>query len=270
MDSKEINLSSLSNKENSKSREQDDYILSKVNITREELEKIDDEKYQKILEVIEEKLKEREAEKIKKQEEEKNEKEIKEEAELNKEKNENTWNKPLINTDTLISKNNKKKEEEQKEKKAELKAEEEKKEAEEEEKIETSELFSNYKSDFKKEENQFFKKLREKRQRIKERLRMPKTRVSLVIWLILLTIATISTLFTVDPEHHSFKAYKTNILQVKNKYFWNNQKKIKENTNIYNNLTKEQSEKLNTLTGSALEEYKQEIIREALKNKYQQ
>jgi len=261
MDSKEINLSSLSNKENSKSREQDDYILSKVNITREELEEIDDEKYQKILEVIEEKLKEREAEKIKKQEEE-NEKKKKEEE---KNENENIW-KPLINTDALISKNNEKKEEK---KEAELKIKENEKEKEEE-KIETSELFSNYKSDFKKEENQFFKKLREKRQKIKERLRMPKTRVSLVIWLILLTIATISTLFKLDPEHHSFKAYKTNVLQVKNKYFWNNEKNIKENKKIYNNLTKEQSEKLNTLTGSALEEYKQEILREALKIKYQQ
>jgi hypothetical protein len=137
---------------------------------------------------------------------------------------------------------------------------------------------------------------------------MPKTRVSLVIWLILLTIGTISVLFRLDPEHHSFKAYKANILNIKAKYigweikntittsnetiqiewFYFNVKKINnENWVIYkfdwntfktkwelnkylNKEVEKKNEKLRTLTGSALEEYKQEIIREALTNKYQQ
>ena len=208
----EINLSSLINKSKAKIREKDDFILSNANITKEELQKIDDEKYEKILNLIEETI---------------------------KQKNQNDDK---------------------------LKIEED----------ENWELFANYKSDFKKEENQFFKNLRKKKLKIKEKLRMPKTRVSLVIWLILLTITTISSLFILDPTNHSFKVYKANLLGAKNKYFPSKEnksiktpKEIKAKTEIKTKQEQIIEHKLNTLTWSELEKFKQKIIRDALINKYE-
>jgi len=63
MDSPKVNLSSLINSNQKKIRDKDDYILEMTNISKENLEKIDDEKYNKILEKIEEVLKQRNEEK---------------------------------------------------------------------------------------------------------------------------------------------------------------------------------------------------------------
>jgi len=286
MNPNEINLSSISSKNNIKVREKDEYIISKANISIEELQQIDDEKYNKIIEVIEETLKLKNENKSTivdtKTEEIKTTQTI----------------KPLINTDALISSN-------------EINIKEEKidePEIEQEEKIEIKgedwELFSNYKSEFKTEESEFFKELREKRVKIKAKLRMPKTRTSLIIWIPLLAIISVTTLFIIDPDHNSYSAYKANILNIKNKYinkkieqnisketiqidsyFFNITKEILNNKTIYkynsqefssrrdlntylNKEVKFKNDKLKTLTGSALKEYKQEILREALKHKY--
>jgi hypothetical protein len=57
MDSPKVNLSSLISNHQKKIRDKDDYILEMTNITKEQLEKIDDEKYNKILEKIKETIK---------------------------------------------------------------------------------------------------------------------------------------------------------------------------------------------------------------------
>lgn len=236
MDSPKVNLSSLINSNQKKIRDKDDYILEMTNISKENLEKIDDEKYNKILEKIEEVLKQRN--------EEKNEIEI---------ENEN-W-----------------------------------------------ELFLNYKSDFKSEEKSLFSNLRKKRIQIQEKLRMPKTRIWLVISLLILTISIISGLFIFSPEHNSYSIYKANILEIMAKYKgenkitkevikiedfffdieieetkkWNIYKydsKIfntkSELNNYLNKQVKIKKEKLNTLTWEKLKKYKEEIIRDALNHKY--
>jgi len=132
----------------------------------------------------------------------------------------------------------------------------------EEEKEEFDELFTNYKSDFKKEEKSIFKSIKEKRLKIKAKIRMPKTRLSLLIWLIFLTVIVISTLFIFFPEKHSLKIYKTSILNAKKQYFWD--KQIVENKkitikNTENNKIKEEID---------IDEFKKEKIKEALDEKY--
>jgi hypothetical protein len=64
---------------------------------------------------------------------------------------------------------------------------------------------------------------------------MPKTRTSVVIWLILLTVSVITILFTFFPKQHSLAIYKASIIETKNKYFpkqiINKKNTIKENIN---------------------------------------
>ncbi len=286
MNPNEINLSSISNKSNIKIRDRDEYIISISNISLEELQQIDDEKYNKIIEVIEETLKTKKEHKVSSNTK---------GEEINNKKNV----KPLINTDALITSNTVDK----------TKEEVEETEIKLEEKIEIKgedwELFSNYKSEFKTEESDFFKELREKRKKIKARLRMPKTRTSIIIWIPLLAIIAVASLFIIDPDNNSYSIYKANILNIKNKYinkkvestitketieidsyFFRITKEITNKKTIYkykwkvftsrtdlniylNKEVKIKNDKLKTLTGSALKEYKQEIIREALKQKYE-
>lgn len=245
MDSPKVNLSSLMSNNQKKIRDKDDYILEMTNITKEQLEKIDDEKYNKILEKIEETIKQ-----------------------INKQENKIEQSENDIQIDD-----------------------------------ENWEVFLNYKSDFKEVEESVFTNLRKKRQKIQQKLRMPKTRIWLVISLVILTISFISGLFIFSPEHHSYSIYKANILELKVKYMGGVQNKIskdvikiedfffdieveetkkwkiyKYDSKVFNNkfeldnyLNKQveiKKEKLNTLTWEELEKYKEEIIRDALNHKY--
>lgn len=76
----------------------------------------------------------------------------------------------------------------------------------------SSELFWNYKSEFEKKEEKIIESVEIKRNRFREKLKEPKTRIALVLWLIILTIWTISALFILSPENHSFEKYKTSII----------------------------------------------------------
>jgi hypothetical protein len=281
MDSPKVNLSSLISNHQKKIRDKDDYILEMTNITKEQLEKIDDEKYNKILEKIKETIKNSTT------------------IENQKEEKVNSW----INIDALNINNESEEEIENKKKKIVselLNWDEETLEVEKDWEIE---VFSNYKSDFKDAEKSVFNNLRKKRQKIQQKLRMPKTRIWLVISLVILTISVISGLFIFSPEHHSYSIYKANILELKVKYMGGVQNKIskdvikiedfffdieveetkkwkiyKYDSKVFNNkfeldnyLNKQveiKKEKLNTLTWEELEKYKEEIIRDALNHKY--
>ena len=132
----------------------------------------------------------------------------------------------------------------------------------EEEKEEFDELFTNYKSDFKKEEKSIFKSIKEKRLKIKAKIRMPKTRLSLLIWLISLTVIVISSLFIFFPEKHNLKIYKTSILNAKKQYFWNKQIVENKKTKIKNTESNKIKEEI------SIDELKKEKIKEALDEKY--
>lgn len=72
------------------------------------------------------------------------------------------------------------------------------------------ELFWNYKSDFK--EKEVIDTINKKNEKFKEKLKKPKTRMILVIVLLLTSISVVSGLFVLDPENHSAEIYKTRIL----------------------------------------------------------
>ncbi len=165
---------------------------------------------------------------------------------------------------------------------------------------EFDELFANYKSDFKKEEKSIFKGLRTKRLKIQAKIRMPKTRLSLIIWLVSITIIAISSLFVLFPEQHSFSIYKTSILSAKVKYIdkpwiqkelemswyvfkiqiqeWYTKTIYKHKWIVYN--TKEELDKfleneikiwnelITKQEAERLKKLKKEIIKEVLDNKY--
>lgn len=80
---------------------------------------------------------------------------------------------------------------------------------------EKTSLFSNYTSDFEKEEWTIIEKL-------KELGKKPQTRVVLVVVLILSTILWIAALFFVDPKRHSISHYKAVLMWAYNKYTGNN------------------------------------------------
>ncbi len=89
-------------------------------------------------------------------------------------------------------------------------------------------LFSNYTSDFEKEEGSILEKL-------KELWKKPQTRVLLVVILIFSTIVWISALFFIDPKRHSVSHYKAVLIGAYNKYTWkgtftekNNNLKVKQ------------------------------------------
>jgi hypothetical protein len=49
--------------------------------------------------------------------------------------------------------------------------------------------------------------IKEKKKKIKEKLSEPKTRIIFVLSLIIITIASILTLFKIDPDRHSIVIY---------------------------------------------------------------
>lgn len=74
---------------------------------------------------------------------------------------------------------------------------------------ENAEVFWNYKSEFIKKEDVIIQKVETEHKKFRERLREPKTRILLVLWMILITAWVIAWLFYFDPENHSFEKYKT-------------------------------------------------------------
>ncbi len=87
-------------------------------------------------------------------------------------------------------------------------------------------LFSNYTSDFEKDEWTIVDK-------IKELWKKPQTRVLLVVFLIVSTILWIAGLFIVDPKRHSISHYKAVLMGFYNKQTGNNTY-IETNTEIKN------------------------------------
>lgn len=79
------------------------------------------------------------------------------------------------------------------------------------------ELFWNYQSEFTEKEEKIIEKVETEKKRFTDRIRLPKTRVLLVVWLILLTIGIIGTLFKMDPKNHSIDIYKNAIVSNVNK-----------------------------------------------------
>lgn len=82
----------------------------------------------------------------------------------------------------------------------------------EEKEDENKELFWNYQSDFDKKQSNIFEQIEEKKKKIQEKLKQPKTRVTFVLSLLLITISIIWSLFYFDPEHHSLERYQTSII----------------------------------------------------------
>ena len=86
-----------------------------------------------------------------------------------------------------------------------------------------SELFWNYKSDFDWKEEKIIKEIEIKRKNLREKLKEPKTRIMLVVTLIVITTSFIAWLFYLYPEKHSFNKYSkvitNNINNIKNQYF---------------------------------------------------
>lgn len=72
-----------------------------------------------------------------------------------------------------------------------------------------AEVFWNYKSEFIKKEDIIIEKVETEHKKFRERLREPKTRILLVLWLILITSGVVSGLFILDPQNHSYEKYKT-------------------------------------------------------------
>lgn len=66
-------------------------------------------------------------------------------------------------------------------------------------------ILSNYKSDFSNKSESIIEKL-------KKLKNIPKTRIWLVVWGIVITIVAVTSVFTLNPEYHSLDKYKTNIL----------------------------------------------------------
>ena len=83
------------------------------------------------------------------------------------------------------------------------------------------EIFWNYKSEFTKKEDIIIEKVVQEKKRFREKLKEPKTRMLLILWLLLMTIVTVSALFILDPKNNSYEKYKASII--------NNVKNLKEN-----------------------------------------
>ncbi len=75
------------------------------------------------------------------------------------------------------------------------------------------ELFWNYKSEFIEKEETIIEKVETEKKKFSDRIRLPKTRVLLVVWLIVLTIGIIGTMFKIDPKNHSIEIYKNAIVK---------------------------------------------------------
>lgn len=75
------------------------------------------------------------------------------------------------------------------------------------------ELFWNYKSEFIEKEDKIIEKVETEKKKFTDRIRLPKTRVLLVIGLILLTISIVWALFKIDPKNHSIDIYKNAIIK---------------------------------------------------------
>lgn len=83
------------------------------------------------------------------------------------------------------------------------------------------ELFWNYKSEFTEKENNIIEEVKTEKKKFTDRIKLPKTRVLLILVLILITIGAVWALFKIDPKNHSIDKYKTAIT--------NNIKNIKKN-----------------------------------------
>ena len=232
-----VNLASLINKNVIRTKEKDEYILSKTNISKEDLESSSDDKYKKILEII----KAEEAKKVETENVETNA------VETEKSEDEN------VETNAVET---------------------EKSEDIEEEFDENAEMFSNYKSEFKDKETKILTGLRTKRLKIRAKLRMPKTRTWFVMALISLTVISISSLFLLFPEKHSLSVYKASIQNIKVKYIekpW-----IAETINIedfsFRVISQEQSDwkiyKYNWITYSSKSELNIVLNKEVATEKY--
>ena len=101
---------------------------------------------------------------------------------------------------------------------------------------ESTSLFSNYTSDFEKEERSILEK-------IKELWKKPKTRIILVVVLIVSTILWIAALFTIDPKRNSISRYKSVLIGAYNKYTGNNTYEKKNQQLLVKETVKQQWEK---------------------------
>ena len=127
-------------------------------------------------------------------------------------------------------------------------------------------VFKNYTSDFDKKSMSFM-------ERIRSIGKTPKTRVGLVLSLILISCTWIGALMIIAPEKHSFTIYKTNIL-----YLY--QSKISKNPSIVSPMPVIQNETIpdpiiagkewqsdGSWTSISREQIKQEKLREFLRSK---
>lgn len=84
------------------------------------------------------------------------------------------------------------------------------------------ELFWNYKSEFTEKENNIIEEVKTEKKKFTDRLKEPKTRVLLILVLILITIGSVWALFKIDPKNHSIDKYKilitNNIKNIKKNY----------------------------------------------------
>ncbi len=84
------------------------------------------------------------------------------------------------------------------------------------------ELFWNYRSEFIEKESNIIENIETKHKKLRDKLKEPKTRIFLILSLIITTATIIFILFILYPENHSYEKYKKainmNINNFKNKY----------------------------------------------------
>lgn len=165
----------------------------------------------------------------------------KEKEEIKEEKNdEDTENHKRVkfNQDALLKakEEDKKKLLEKQEKTTEKK--DKNKDKDKEKKEDHKEIFSNYKTDYKKEKVSIV-------QKIKKLKNLPKTNYKLVIWLIVITLWIVATLFYLNPEDFSLQNIKASMFNILHEDEID--EKRNEIENEYNQLVEEQKWKKDTI-----------------------